>query len=206
MGYKNSVDLQNITEQFSDHFINISAGVFQNTLLKNSKLYRKKGNWNKRFKQRHFLADAYIAYGKGINKTIQNNTFLSLDTIIKSSKLNTKIIFDKFYFQAGAHFHGNIFGFSLTGMIGMLQFNKIGIYGKLNVAGIENLFQTLQEKRHYLTSGYTMKASLSFYRFKLVYCLHQDNILGLHNLNDYLVGKVRQVKIQVNMYNLFQKT
>ena len=194
-----------ISEQFSNHFINISAGVFYNTLLKNSKLYRKKGKWNNRFKRRHFLVDAYIAYGKGINKTFVHRTYITSSSTTSFTNLNTKILFDKLYFQGGAHYHGNVFGFSLTGLLGILQFNKVALYGRFRLNGIDNLIQTLEEERHYFTTGYTFKASLAFHRFKLVYCAYQDYILGLNNLNDYISNKVRhQLKVQANIYNLFQ--
>jgi len=205
IGYKNSLTLGgfggSFSEKFSNRFINISVGIFYNTLLQNSKWLRKKEKWNNRFKRRHFLVDAYIAYGKGINKTFQRTLTFTGDLTG-----NAKILFDKLYLQGGAHYHGNVFGFSLTGLLGMLQFNKVGVYNNFRLVDIANLIETLEEERHYLTSGYTIKASLAFHRFKLVYCAHQDYILGFNNLNDYISNKARQqLKVQVNIYNLFQR-
>lgn len=205
VGYKNSLNLGKFGEHFSNHFINISAGVFHTILLKNSKLYHKKGKWDNRFKRRHFLVDAYMAYGKGVNKTFLYKITYTDNSTINSNSIKNKFFFNKLYLQTGAHYHGNIFGLSLTGLLGILQFNKVMLYGNNRLGDIDNLIQTFEEENYYLTSGYTIKAYLSFHRFKLVYCAHRDYILGSDNLNDYLINKVRQLKIQVNMYNLFKR-
>lgn len=201
MGFNNTLGFETLGDKFSNNFINISAGIFHNTLLENSKLYHKKGKWDNRFKRRHFLVDAYLAYGKGINKTSLETTIFTPDRVIRFYKPNHKILFNKLYLQGGAHYHGNVFGFSLIGLLGVLQFNKVVVYARLN-SDIENLIQVLEKENHHLTSGYTMKVSLSFKRFKLVYGLQRDYVLGFDNLNHYIASTGMQLNLQVNLYNL----
>lgn len=195
----------NYTEFTYGHFAHAAAGVFYPIPIKNfsiERLWKNKDAW---YSPRHILLDAYLAYGKGLNmRALEFNYNGTAAATFNNYSSNSTINFNKWYAEGGIHYKGHMFGLSLSGVIGILNFKKITILG-LPDDDLVDLIDLLSENINYFTYGYQVKVSYCFDWFTILYHNHVNFIDKQKFMNQDLHDYFGEFSLQVNISRLFKK-
>jgi len=194
----------NYTEFTEDHFAHAGVGVFYPINIKNAKrekIWKHKGKW---YSPRHILLDAYVAYGKGLNtRSLELSDFNSGTATFVDVSSNSTLNFNKWYAEGGLHYKGHIFGLSLSGVLGILNFRKITIVG-LPDNDLIDLVDSFREEVTFYTYGYQVKVSYCFDSFTILYHNHQNFTTIPEFPNAKLQDYFGEFSVQVNISRFFK--
>lgn len=184
-----------------DHYFNAAISAFYTFDLKKISSKNKNTIDSKLTNKAHILLNAYVGYGKGINKLNIINRF---NWLWYSGYI---MHFDNYYFQPDFMFNGRFIGGGFSAFYSIIKFNKI-ILLNTPIRDIENLVSNIEEHPTARVYGLNLKIWAGVKQIKLVYNINRKYILN-NNLLNSEHSKTHNnyshlISLQLNLIDLFK--
>lgn len=190
---------KNCKRNYDNRLFNIAIGSFFSYDLKKSLfLQNQKRNYQYASKI-NLLFEAYLSYGK--SKNVKNYFSSGLPDILYPRSL---LKFDSYQIQTNFSYNGNFSGFNFSAMYGIIDFNKISIFGNIP----QDFVNVLATKSLYPVYGVHFKIWVGVKQIKLLYSINRKTFLdkndSFSNINTYF-GRaynrnyLRQLTVQINL-------